>query len=194
MVFHYPDGSTKTRLMAIKTETDKEPPGSLDEEEKVKVERKKKAKPVLSAGGIYFLGRAGEFYAEEIAGNKFAIFSPDATAISIEDRFLAPTEEGSDDVLHLPANLKLWRLPTASLRTGVGFDEVFPQVRSFIKDHWDYPDEKAYDVFAAWLIASHVPELFPTVPFLFFFSGIEGVGYHSQRTRGNSTLLFNSSI
>jgi len=53
--------------------------------------------------------------------------------------------------------------------------ELFQEVRRFVEAHFDYPDEKAYDVITSWILATYRLAEWDAMPFLFFL-GAEGSG------------------
>lgn len=74
--------------MAKKDKKEKE-----ETREKEDTVEEEKPAPVKSAGGIFNFGRIGEFYAEEITKNRFAIYFPEENLVRVEPTFFATNEE-----------------------------------------------------------------------------------------------------
>ncbi len=58
-------------------------------------------------------------------------------------------------------------------------DNLFSSVRSFVVKYWDFADERGYDVFSSWIMATYLCDRWDSVPFVFFL-GNPGTG----KTRG----------
>jgi hypothetical protein len=72
------------------------------------------------------------------------------------------TEEG---ICYVPLKKCPW--PLASKPESPA-ETLWQDVRKFVYDHLDLPDERLYDVLTAWIFASWIPEKFTVVPYLFF--------------------------
>jgi len=62
-------------------------------------------------------------------------------------------------------------------------EQLWNDVRSFVWKHLFLPDEALYDVVTGWIFASWLPEVWPSVPYLFFFGPVA-----SGKTRGLEVL------
>jgi hypothetical protein len=51
-------------------------------------------------------------------------------------------------------------------------ESLWRDVKQFIWDHVFLPDEALYDVLTAWVFASWLPEIWPVVPYIFFFGPV----------------------
>ena len=43
-------------------------------------------------------------------------------------------------------------------------EQLYDTVRAFVRKYWDVPDERGYDVFASWILATWTPEQWEAVP------------------------------
>lgn len=50
--------------------------------------------------------------------------------------------------------------------------EFWKEIREFIYNHIDLPEESGYDLLTAWVVATWTPELWKSVPYLFFYGPI----------------------
>lgn len=79
---------------------------------------------------------------------------------------------------YLPSQELAWPLAVEP-QDFVSETDLFQSVRDYISLYWDYADERAYDVFAAWVMATWLSEAWYSVPFFFFVGP-----WDSGKTRG----------
>jgi len=83
---------------------------------------------------------------------------------SISTEHFMPGESGDDVIIHnVPLKRCPW--PLSGLPEDPG-DELMEEVKAFVARHVDLPDERLYDVVAAWVFVSWLPEAFNAVPYL----------------------------
>lgn len=83
---------------------------------------------------------------------------------------------------YLPLDKAAWPLCHDALPYD-GKEQLWHRLRQFIYSHLFLPDGSLYDVLTAWVFASWVPELWTTVPYVFFFGPVA-----SGKTRGLEVL------
>ncbi|MEM3628874.1 MAG: hypothetical protein QXE06_05840 [Candidatus Bathyarchaeia archaeon] len=72
-----------------------------------------------------------------------------------------------NDIRYIPLKRVPW--PTAHIPKEYGSEEaLFNRVKKFFIEHLDVANELMYDVYAAFVLASWLPENFTVVPYLFF--------------------------
>jgi hypothetical protein len=83
---------------------------------------------------------------------------------SLSTELFMPGESGDDFIVnHIPLKRCPW--PLSGLPEDPG-DELMEEVKVFVMRHVDLPDERLYDVVAAWIFVSWLPEAFNAVPYL----------------------------
>jgi hypothetical protein len=83
---------------------------------------------------------------------------------SISTEQFMPGDSGEDVIIHnVPLKRCPW--PLSGLPEDPG-DELMEEVKAFVMRHVDLPDERLYDVVAAWVFVSWLPEAFNAVPYL----------------------------
>ena len=63
--------------------------------------------------------------------------------------------------------------------------QLWADIKQFIYNHIDLPEPQLYDVLTAWEFANWIPELWDTVPYVFFYGPMA-----SGKTRALSTLQY----
>jgi len=83
---------------------------------------------------------------------------------------------------YFPLEKVAWSLPPVPIPL-TDKEQLWKDIRKFIYEHLFLPDEALYDVVTSWVFASWLPELWITVPYLFFFGPVA-----SGKTRGLEIL------
>lgn len=63
--------------------------------------------------------------------------------------------------------------------------QLWNDIKNFIYQHLELPDERQYDVLTAWIFACWIPERWDTVPYIFFFGPMA-----SGKTRALASLQY----
>jgi len=84
------------------------------------------------------------------------------------------------EIDYVPLKKCPWPLPGEPLEPG---DDLWRDVRQFIYDHVDLPDDRLYDLLTAWIMATWLREAWPVVPYIFFHGPVS-----SGKTRGLEVL------
>ena len=77
-----------------------------------------------------------------------------------------------------------WQLCTNTPAT-LNKPQLWQTIKQFIYNHIDLPEPQLYDVLTAWEFANWIPELWDTVPYVFFYGPMA-----SGKTRALSTLQY----
>jgi len=64
-------------------------------------------------------------------------------------------------------------------------EKLWDEVRRFIYEHVELPDDRLYDVLTAWVFATYTLEFWDTVPYIFFYGPVA-----SGKTRGLTALAY----
>ena len=87
-----------------------------------------------------------------------------------------------DEVTYQPLPRCPWPLASKLIEYGSS-KKLWDKVRQFIYDHLFLPSLELYDVLTAWVLATWVREIWPVVPYIFFYGPIA-----SGKTRGLEVL------
>jgi hypothetical protein len=63
--------------------------------------------------------------------------------------------------------------------------QLWTDIKQYIHSHVDLPEPQLYDVLTAWVLANWIPELWDTVPYIFFYGPMA-----TGKTRSLSTLQY----
>jgi len=85
--------------------------------------------------------------------------------------FFTGEPEGDKEVIYRPLKKCPWPLAGEPEEPG----DLWNDVRSFIYDHLDLPDDRLYDVMMAWTMATWIPEAWAVIPYLFFHGPSQAV-------------------
>jgi hypothetical protein len=108
---------------------------------------------------------------EQISGNKYIVYDKTTGNVTIQntvDNFV-------------PIARLIWTQYPSAIREYNSEIELWTEVKKFIYDHVDILE--GYDILTAWVLASWIPEIWDSVPYLFFF-GPKGSG----KSRAMKTL------
>jgi hypothetical protein len=137
----------------------------------------KENEPIYTAG-FYDADRIVVF--EQVLGQQYAISAsayPDAKEPQID------VDYSQGDKKILPYTYELpWPLVEKPLPY-LNKNALYEQIRTFIKNYFYTPDERVYDVQAAWVMATYIHEKIDMAPILFFY-GAKSTG----KTRGLEVL------
>jgi hypothetical protein len=112
---------------------------------------------------------------EQIEGEKFLLSNGETVACY--------PKTINTDYIPLPKEKINWNLSSLVKIKPVDKQKLWSWVKQFIYRSVDLPDERLYDVLTAWVFATYIPELWITVPYV-FFTGTKNSG----KTRGLETL------
>ena len=87
-----------------------------------------------------------------------------------------------DDAYYVPLPRCPWLLAEKPLNFGSAA-ELWKESRQFIYDHLFLPSEELYDVLTAWVFTTWIVELWPVIPYVFFYGPVA-----SGKTRGLEVL------
>lgn len=87
-----------------------------------------------------------------------------------------------NDVVYQPLPRCPWPLASKPIEYSSS-KELWTEVQQFIYDHLFLPSAELYDVLTAWVLATWISELWPVVPYVFFYGPIA-----SGKTRGLEVL------
>lgn len=126
---------------------------------------------VYTPGGLF--KPTGLFF-EQIEGNTYVMWDADCKQL-IEQDYV------NYGKVYQPLQKLLWFPPDKPLEYDDA--ELWNEIRQFIYDHLFLPDNDLYDVLTAWVKATWTPELWPVVPYVFFYGPVA-----SGKTRGLEVL------
>jgi len=113
-------------------------------------------------------------YWEQIEGNKYVLYDPENDSWKTVSSHLV--EYDDHDTNYTPMLKTPWLLPGEPEEYGL---DLWDEVKEYIKNHVDFPDESLYDVATAWVFCTWLPELFNIAPYIRLY-GTKNVG----KTRG----------
>jgi len=111
---------------------------------------------------------AGDYIYEQF-GNKFLMWSKkEGKVVERVESFTLDGktfEVGKNLPFKIPSDCTMYE----------SVETLWNEVRQFIYDHLDLTNETEYDILSAWTLASWVPEIWTSIPYL-FFHGTKGSG------------------
>jgi len=149
------------------------PTDSICEEFQPKKRRKPKTQPqekvqIKCSPGFFKDG----FIFEQIEDLKYAR----GDTVDLKEQYVL------DDVVYEPLPRCPWPLATKPIEYSLS-KKLWDEVRQFIYDHLFLPSQELYDVLTAWVLATWIGEIWPAVPYIFFYGPIA-----SGKTRGLEVL------
>jgi hypothetical protein len=102
---------------------------------------------------------------EQVKGHQYALYDVDKQTIVLRDD-LADSQR-----IYQPLQKVPWPLCTRPVAY-IDKEQLWSDVRQFIWDHLFLIDEALYDVLTAWVFASWIPEVWPVVPYVFFYGPV----------------------
>lgn len=92
--------------------------------------------------------------------------------------------DADNNIIYLPLRRVPWPLSKPKLSFVLSQEsELWQEIRQFIYDHIDVVEPELYDVLAAWIFATYIPEIWRVVPYIFFYGPVA-----TGKTRGLETL------
>ena len=160
-------------------------PNCSFKEESTKSDRKNKAKNCddskpISSPGIVTSEVVFEQLKSEAQGNYYAVWN------RIEQKIQSHTEVWRNYTIDELQYFPLPRLPWLAIESCTDYESeehLYGEIRSFMLEHIDVPNELFYDVYTCFVLASWRPEDFKVIPYLFFLGPLS-----SGKTRGLECL------
>ena len=150
--------------------------------------RKKKEEPKLGPKQISspgFLMRDKKLVFEQIERGVYAMYNLEkGTMLYKESGPITDYFDEESDEQYLPLRRVPWSLATPKLTFTLGEEAgLWKDITQFIYDHLDVVEPELYDVLAAWVFATYLPEIWRVVPYIFFYGPVA-----TGKTRGLEVL------
>lgn len=89
-----------------------------------------------------------------------------------------------DGVTYTPLVKQPWMLATKPIKYG-GLSFLRTSIKYYLKEHLFLSEPALYDILTSWIIATYTPEVWKSVPYLFFYGPIG-----SGKTRGLEVMMY----